>query len=48
LEEKKYKEKLRWRFLNELPRDGKPGREPIVFGFWREGKEVSVAEALAK
>jgi glyoxylase-like metal-dependent hydrolase (beta-lactamase superfamily II) len=46
--EKKYKEKLWWRFLNELPRDGKPGRKPIVFGFWREGKEISVAEVLAK
>ena len=46
--EKGYKEMLRWRFLNELPRDGKPGRKPIVLGFWRDGKEVSAVEALAK
>lgn len=41
-----YKESTRWRFLNELPRDGKPGREPIVFGFWRDGKKVNVTEAM--
>jgi hypothetical protein len=29
-------------------REGKPGREPIVLGFWGEGTEVRVAEALAK
>ncbi|KAE9368315.1 Metallo-hydrolase/oxidoreductase [Stipitochalara longipes BDJ] len=46
--EKGYKEMLRWRFLNELPREGKPGREPIVLGFWRNGKKLSAAEALAK
>ncbi|KAN0094097.1 Metallo-hydrolase/oxidoreductase [Hyaloscypha variabilis] len=43
-----YKEMLRLRFLNELPKEGKPGREPIVLGFWRDGKEVSATEALAK
>ena len=42
------KKMLRWRFLNELPREGKPGREPIVLGFWGERNEVRVAEALAK
>ncbi|KAH6661890.1 beta-lactamase-like protein [Halenospora varia] len=46
--EKGYKEMVRWRFLNELPRGGKPGREPIVFGFWRDGKQVNVEEALRK
>jgi hypothetical protein len=45
---KGYKEMLRWRFLNELPKEGKPAREPIVLGFWRDGKEVSATEALAK
>jgi glyoxylase-like metal-dependent hydrolase (beta-lactamase superfamily II) len=46
--EKGYKEILRWRFLNELPREGKPGKEPIVLGFWRDGGEVTVTEALTK
>lgn len=46
--EKQDKEKTRWRFLNELPRNGKPGREPIVFGYWRDGKQVSVEEAMTR
>jgi glyoxylase-like metal-dependent hydrolase (beta-lactamase superfamily II) len=33
-----WKEKCHWGWLNELPRDGKKGRESIVQGFWREGK----------
>jgi glyoxylase-like metal-dependent hydrolase (beta-lactamase superfamily II) len=45
---KGWKEKTRWRFLNELPRDGKPGRKPLVLGWWRDGREVSVEEAFAK
>ena len=44
--EKGYKEFTRWRFLNELPRNGKRGREPIVFGFWRDGARVDVTEAM--
>ncbi|KAM3069356.1 hypothetical protein ACMFMF_008573 [Clarireedia jacksonii] len=47
-QEKGYKEMTKWRFLNELPRGGKPGRKPIVFGYWRDGKEVTVAEALKR
>lgn len=43
-----YKEKTRWRFLNELPRDGKPGRKPIIFGFWRDGKNIDVTAAMRK
>jgi hypothetical protein len=43
-----YKEKTRWRILNELPRDGKPGRKLIIFGFWRDGKKVDVVEAMKK
>lgn len=43
-----YKEKTRWRFLNELPRDGKPGRKPIIFGFWRDGKKIDVTEAMKR
>jgi glyoxylase-like metal-dependent hydrolase (beta-lactamase superfamily II) len=45
---KGYKEMTKWRFLNELPREGKPGREPIVLGLWRDGKLVDVAEAMKK
>jgi glyoxylase-like metal-dependent hydrolase (beta-lactamase superfamily II) len=37
--EKGWKEKCHWGWLNELPRDGKPGRPPIVEGFWRDGKQ---------
>jgi hypothetical protein len=33
-----WKEKCRWDWLNELPRNGKPGRKKIVEGFWRNGK----------
>ncbi len=37
---KGYKEITKWRFLNELPRDGKQGRPRIVNGFWRNGVQV--------
>lgn len=43
---KGYKEQTRWRFLNELPRNGKQGRKPIIYGLWRGGKEVDVSEAM--
>jgi hypothetical protein len=43
---KGYKEKVKWRFLNELPRDGKPGRPPLVLGFWRDGKQFNTEEAF--
>jgi len=43
---KGYKEMTKWRFLNELPRNGKPGREPLIFGLWRDGKLVGVEEAM--
>lgn len=46
--EKGYKDATQWRFLNELPRDGNRGREPIVSGYWRDGKQVSVEQAMAK
>lgn len=36
-----YKEYCRWAFLDELPKDGKPSREPLVVGLWREGKRVT-------
>lgn len=43
-----YKDAARWRFLNELPRRGKPGRPPIVFGFWKDGEEVDIVDAFKK
>lgn len=43
-----WKQMTRWRFLNELPREGKLGREPLVLGLWRDGRLVDVAEAMKK
>ncbi|KIW17241.1 hypothetical protein PV08_04432 [Exophiala spinifera] len=37
--ERGWKEGCRWEWLNELPRDGKPGRPALVEGFWRDGKQ---------
>ncbi|KAF2122886.1 beta-lactamase-like protein [Lophiotrema nucula] len=34
------KEKAQWGWLNELPRDGKPGRPMLVEGVWKEGELV--------
>jgi hypothetical protein len=45
---KGFKDMTLWRFLNELPRDKQPGREPIVFGFWRDGVRVEIEEAMRK
>ncbi|PWY75018.1 metallo-beta-lactamase superfamily protein [Aspergillus heteromorphus CBS 117.55] len=36
--EKGWKAKLRWGWVNELPRGGQPGRKPLVDGYWRDGK----------
>lgn len=33
-----WKEKTRWDWLNELSRNGKPGRKLLVEGLWRDGK----------
>ncbi|KAF4625568.1 hypothetical protein G7Y89_g12598 [Cudoniella acicularis] len=46
--EKGWKEAVRWRFLNELPKEGKRGRKPLVEGFWRDGLKVSAVEALKR
>jgi glyoxylase-like metal-dependent hydrolase (beta-lactamase superfamily II) len=43
---KGYKEQSRWRFLNELPRNGKPGRPPIVLGWIKDGKPIEKMEAF--
>ena len=44
--EKGWKEACHWGWLNELPQDGKPGREVIVDGFWREGERWDRQKAL--
>ncbi|KAH7118339.1 beta-lactamase-like protein [Dactylonectria macrodidyma] len=36
-----YKERSRWAFLNELPKGDNPGREPLVTGLWRDGRQVT-------
>ncbi|RAL00165.1 MBL fold metallo-hydrolase [Aspergillus ibericus CBS 121593] len=36
--EKGWKDKIRWGWVNELPRGGRPGRKPLVEGYWRDGK----------
>ncbi|KAL4881664.1 beta-lactamase-like protein [Aspergillus karnatakaensis] len=46
--EQGYKEATRWKFLNELPKDGQPGRPPLVEGFWRDGKRVDVSVAMKR
>jgi hypothetical protein len=43
-----WKEKCRWDWLNELPRNGKPGRKLIVEGFWRDGKPWDWVKELAE
>lgn len=41
-----YKEHTRWGFLNELPREGRPGREPLVLGVNRDGKKLTIGPDL--
>jgi hypothetical protein len=41
---KGWKAATNWRFLNELPRDGKQGRPRIVEGFWRDGVQGDTFE----
>ncbi|OJJ95142.1 hypothetical protein ASPACDRAFT_127631 [Aspergillus aculeatus ATCC 16872] len=36
--EQGWKERVRWGWVNELPRAARPGRQALVEGFWREGK----------
>jgi glyoxylase-like metal-dependent hydrolase (beta-lactamase superfamily II) len=45
-QEQGVKEKAQWGWLNELPRDGKPGREMYVEGVWKEGELISDFRAL--
>ena len=39
-----YKEKMHFHFVNELPIDGKAGREPIVDGVYRDGIKLKTLE----
>jgi glyoxylase-like metal-dependent hydrolase (beta-lactamase superfamily II) len=39
-QEQGLKEKAQWGWLNELPREGKPGRDMYVEGVWKEGELV--------
>ena len=34
------KEKCQWEFLDELPKNGQPGKPPLVEGIWKEGNVV--------
>ncbi|KAH8586260.1 beta-lactamase-like protein [Bisporella sp. PMI_857] len=34
-----WKESCHWDWLNLLSRAGFPGREPVVYGYWRDGEE---------
>lgn len=34
------KDYCQWGFLNDLPKGGKPGREPFVVGQWRNGRQI--------
>lgn len=39
--ERELKEKLLWGWLNELPRNGQPGRPMLIEGSWRSGKRIT-------
>lgn len=39
-----YKEKMQFHFVNELPIDGKVGREPLVDGVYRDGKIIKTLD----
>lgn len=38
--EKGWKDSMHWHFLNELPIDGKTGREAICDGLYMNGKKI--------
>lgn len=44
--ERGFKERLQWGWLNELPRNGKPGRPALVEGAWRDGKKITDFQEL--
>lgn len=41
-----YKEMIHWGWLNELPRNGKPGRKQAVKGFWRDYQQWPEAQEV--
>lgn len=41
---KGWKDRCHWGWLNEMPRDGKVAKGPLVEGFWREGKPWKAAK----
>jgi hypothetical protein len=41
-----WKEQCHWGWLNELPKDGRPGRPPVVEGFWRNGQRWDFKRAI--
>ena len=44
---KGWKEKMHWHFVNELPIDGKVGRDPLVDGIYRaDGVRVKTLEGI--
>jgi len=43
---KGYKEQTKWGFLNELPKDDKPGRKPLIQGINRDGKKLKLGSDL--
>lgn len=43
-----FKEKIKWGWLNDLPRNGEPGRALAVEGFWRDGKPWPEARDVLK
>ena len=44
--DKGYKDRLRWGFLNELPKGSKPGRDQQVVGLHRNGRKIALGPDL--
>ena len=43
-QKKGWKESMHWHFLNELPVEGKTGRDVIVDGLYKDGKKIKNLE----
>ena len=41
---KGWKDSMHWHFLNELPIDGKTGRDVLVDGLYKDGKRIKTLE----
>jgi len=41
-----FKKQILWGWLNDLPRNGRPGRQPAVEGFWRDKKPWMEAKEI--